>query len=285
MTIIDTHTHYNLEPLFSGQPSHFDIKRMAPLKNLGWQDHWQQAQQHGIIKSVVVGTQFETCHLALEIHQQESHLHPAIGIHPHHADTLENESAVKKLRDLAQQPEVVAIGETGLDYYSLPLDKRKALIKQQKQAFITQIKLANQLNLPLIVHVRDREAPEKEQGGNAYWDTLNHLREYHQSDKPFILHCVSGPLSYTKQALDRGGVIGVAANVGYKKADDIKKIVKYTPPDRLLIETDAPYLPPQEHRGKICQPWMIRKTAEYLTREMQIDLDQLVINAQNLFNI
>lgn len=283
MPLIDTHCHYNMEPLFAN-----------------WRAHWQTAQTHGVEKSIVIGTDLETSQRALEIAQAEQNLYAAVGVHPHDTETLVNFAA---LESLVSQPQVIAIGETGLDYFRLPTDEtRSAIIAAQHAAFRRHIELALTHHKLLIVHVRDQETPEKPTLDNAYWDALRILSEYYpattsaaptdklseatnlsqqmyvnaqhlidlysagdQSQAPtFILHCVSGPLAYIDQAVALGAYFGIAGNVTYKNAERIREIVKKVPAQQLLLETDAPFLPPQQHRGTTCEPWMIAETAAAL---------------------
>ncbi len=257
--IIDTHCHYNLPLLFDH-----------------WQQHWQTAQDRGVLKSIVVGADLATSQRAVEIANQTPNLLAAVGVHPDEVG-----QPVPELKQLSTHPKVIAVGEVGLDYYRLSATNKTAVINRQQDLFKQQIELANQLKLPLIVHVRDQETPETVTINNAYWDTLQLIKAHYQFDRPFILHCVSGPLNYIKQALEMGAYIGVAANVTYKNAHLIREIVKITPPDRLLVETDAPFLPPQTYRGQICEPWMIVETDQYLKENF--NQTQMFNNTLKLF--
>lgn len=261
--IIDTHCHYNLDPLFEH-----------------WRQHWQKAQEYGITHSLIAGADLSSSQKGVEIARQEQNLKASLGIHPEELN--QNPQDLLPLYD----PKVVAaIGEVGLDYFRLDKDQKLKIIDQQKQLFIKQIKLADELNLPLIVHVRDRETPEQNTPGSAYYDALEILKTYFGFKQPFILHCVSGPLFYIKEALSLGAYIGVAGNVTYQKADQIREIVKLTPDDHLLLETDAPFLAPQNNRGQTCQPWMIGETAKYLQTELKVNLAQIYENSLKCFRI
>ncbi len=280
--IIDTHCHYNMEPLASE-----------------WQTHWHQAQEKGVTHSIIVGTGLDTTQVAIEQASQEPALFVAPGIHPYRYeeqvttqhlnqnDVLANvEQDLKKLALLIPTThKAVAIGETGLDYFRMPeSETEQAVVRQaQQQAFIGHIKLAEQHQLPLIIHVRDRQVSEQPLAHNAYWDTLNILKEHHSGTQPFIFHCVSGPLSYVKSGLEMGAYLGVAGNVTYKNADHIRSLVRTAPLDRLLLETDAPFLPPQEFRGKICEPWMISLTAEFMQEDLGISPEVVYTNTRTLF--
>ena len=256
--IIDTHCHYNLEPFW-----------------LDWHDHWAKAQENGVEKSVIVGVDSETSRRAVEIATKTPTLFAAIGFHPTHEDDIDEDA----LTNLLPNPKIVAIGETGLDYFRLPTEdlERSRMIAQQQQTFRWHIKLAQKFHLPLIIHVRDQKE-------DAYWDTLRLLREA-QFTGAFILHCISGPLAYVQQAIEMSAYIGAAGNVTYKNAEHLRDLLRSVPVERILLETDAPYLPPQPFRGQTCEPWMISKTAEFLRDELKMSLEQVKKSSQQVFQI
>ncbi len=268
--IIDTHCHYNLDPLFED-----------------WNTHWTAAQARGVEKSIIVGTNLETSQRALELAQLDDGLSAAIGIHPNEYDQPPSEPLhleIESLTHLSTFPKVVAVGETGLDYFRLPTDsaERQAIQQRQQAAFVGHIQLAEKIGKPLIIHVRDT-AEATQSTSNAYYDVLALLKRHHSGSRPFVLHCVSGPQDYIKQSLELGAYLGIAGNVTYKSAEAIREIVRRAPKDRLLTETDAPFLPPQPFRGQPCQPHMIADTLNYLITELNLDPDQLVENALSLF--
>ncbi len=277
--IIDTHCHYNLEALFGEDGQN-------------WQKHWQTAQEHGVSHSIVIGTNITTSARAVELCRLEPHFRASVGFHPHAIDdALEQNQPVSQadiaiwlthLQALLEKDStthsIAAVGEVGLDYFRLDLSKPEdlALVELQKYLLTEQVKLAERALLPLILHVRDT-------GTQAYDDTLHILKQYKKSNLPFVLHCASGSMEYIQEALAMGAYIGIAGNVTYKNADSIREIVKIVPADRLLLETDAPYLPPQPHRGKLCEPWMIELTATYLKENCTVSLDQVYSNSFQVF--
>lgn len=273
--IFDTHCHYNMEPLFASDQ----------LGTAAWERHWKEAQDKGVVGSMVVGADLPSSQRARDLAQLDSCLKAAIGIHP-----SEYQEAVEKSLevDIAEQitslaalfdPGItLAIGETGLDYFRLPETGSEKIKDLQKEAFTAHIKLAEKLNLPLIIHARDT-------GEEAYWDILQILKTAYQGHKPFILHCVSGPEAYLKEALAMGAYIGVAGNVTYKNSEHIRNLVRLAPAERILLETDAPFLPPQEFRGKTCEPWMISLTGEYLRDELSVSLEKVLENTSTVFQI
>jgi len=286
MPIIDTHCHYNLEPLYSGQAFCFKIKEENPILKMRWQDHWQKAQETDINKSIIVGPGIKSSQKAIEIAEAAENLYAAVGIHPERANKIGDiQNALKELTVLAKNKKVVAIGETGLDCFYLNsenLDEILQVKQKQKELFIGQINLANELNLPLVLHVRDKTE-------EAYLETLEIIKQYWQFENSIIFHCVSGPLSYIEEALKmKNSYFGFDGNLTFKKADDIREIfalVQRTDSKKILLETDAPYLAPEPHRGQICEPWMIKEIAEYAKNKLGADLEEIYQNSLNAFNI
>ncbi len=283
MQIIDSHCHLNAEPLYSGQANFFSEKKLATVKNMTWQDHWQTAQQHGVVGMVIVGTDADSSKTAIHIAQQDENLWAIVGLHPEESienSAEKNEQELQQIKNLLRNNNVVGVGEVGLDYFYLTDQNREQIIAQQKKLFIEQIKLANEFELPLILHVRD-----KNHSRQAYDDCLEIVKQHYQQKKPFLLHCVSGPENYIQQALSLGAYISVAGNVTFKNAKNLKKIAKITPTDKLLVETDAPFLAPAPFRGQINQPYMISQTVKYLQEKLQIKPADLLNNTKKLFEL
>lgn len=247
--IFDSHCHYNLSPLYEN-----------------WPQHWQKAQKHGLEKSWVIGTNVETSRRAIEIAQTDDKLWATAGIHPHQYNQIETADLPTTLAQhssvlsmLLKSEQVVGVGETGLDFYRLESNDKQAR-KNQVAGFKMQLQLANELDKWLIIHARDKKE-------GAYWQILEILENEYQSKKPFVLHCISGPKDYVKKALELGAYIGVAGNITYPNAKHLRELVELVPQDRLLTETDAPYLAPQKYRGQTCEPWMIEATAQFLHKK------------------
>jgi|SRR5579859_1742331 len=260
--ITDTHCHYNLEPFFS------------PTDNDSWKKHWQKAQENGVKKSIVVGTDFLSSNIAIQIAESDPNLSAAIGLHPTEIEKS-FQTNFEKLSLLLPNPKIVAIGETGLDYFHFADDSQKEIaIKTQQAIFRAHIQLAKKHKLHLIIHVRDKNE-------QAYWDVLKILKDEKYTGT-FILHCISGPIEYVRQAVEMGAYIGMAGNITYKNAEHLRDLVKSVPQDRLLLETDAPFLPPQAFRGQTCEPWMISQTAEFVEKELHIPLEHIFQNSLRL---
>lgn len=266
--IIDTHCHYNLSPL-----------------NEQWQEQWELAKQHSVIGSIVVGTSLESSTEAVNLATQNPAFYASVGIHPNEylsANSpaeflLEVEQEMEALRALLSANKVVALGECGLDYYRLPShDSTESIIDMQKAVLTQQMRLAKEFNLPLIIHLRDRTE-------RAYNDFLALYKAEGPFTMPFILHCVSGPLDFIQECIALGAYIGVAGNVTYPNSEKIRQIIKNAHNNIIVVETDAPFLPPQEARGRICEPWMIQWTADYLKIEFGLDYLDLTNNTVSLF--
>jgi TatD DNase family protein len=189
------------------------------------------------------------------------------GEHPlHQTDVLD----VALLQQLAADPKVVAVGETGLDYFYSP-DTRQL----QQEAFISHIEVANQLNKPLIVHTRDAKA-----------DTLAILRQYQAQRCGGVLHCFTEDWETAKAALDLGFYISFSGIMTFKNADPLREVVKQVPLDRLLIETDSPYLAPVPYRGKTNQPAYVSAVAAAVADIKGVSIETLAkLTSENFYRL
>lgn len=254
--VIDTHCHYN------------DPKIKDNLE-----EYWKVAQEKGVEAAVLIGTNLENSKEVIEMAQANKDFYCMIGVHPENPDDLD----IDQLEKLLGEDKVIGIGEIGLDYYWLDKEEENfpQIVEKQKETFITQLELANKYNLPVSLHVRDKN-------NEAYNDVLAIIKE-HKPINNFVLHCVSGPEHYIEQMVSLGAYFGFDGNVTYKNADNIRDILRMVPKDKVVVETDAPYLPPMPHRGKVCEPWMVVLTAEYLEEEFGIEQQLLLTNSCQLF--
>lgn len=195
----------------------------------------ERARAAGVGGFVTIGTSLASSARAIALSDQHPDVFAAVAIHPHGAPEA-TPLAMRQLGALAGHPKVVAIGETGLDYYR-PFAPREA----QEQAFRAHLSLARSLDLPVIIHNRD-----------AHADVLRILAE--ESPPRVIMHCFSGSLEVARTCLDRGYYLGLAGPVTYRNARRAMEVACFAPPDRLLLETDAPFLPPEPHRGRRNEP-------------------------------
>jgi TatD DNase family protein len=194
----------------------------------------------------------------------------ALGVHPHNSDEY-TPVVADKLRLYAKHPKIVGCGEIGLDFF-----KNYAPRETQIIAFREQLELAKELRLPIIVHSR-----------NAKEETFNILRELHGNGNAGVVHCYSYDLDYAKKFLDMGFYISIPGTITYKNSEELAKVVEYIPDDRILAETDAPFLTPYPHRGKRNVPYFVKLTIEKMAQIRGEDKDKLASamcdNFQNLF--
>jgi TatD DNase family protein len=195
----------------------------------------------------------------------------AIGLHPNYADEIKEKDIEHIIECLEEYPNIAAVGETGLDYYRDTSGK-----ELQKALFRKHIELALEFNLPIIIHNRE-----------AHKDILDIIKDY--SINSGIVHCFSGTLEFAQTCLDRGFYISFAGNLTYPNAPELRKVAKEIPNDRILIETDCPYLAPQPVRGKRNQPSFLKHTALELARVKGLDAEEAAChtteNAKRLFGL
>jgi TatD DNase family protein len=253
LVLIDTHSHI--------QMTEFDADREQALA---------RAKAAGIELMVTVGYHLEASQRAVESAQRYSQVYASVGIHPHDAKHYDD-ATEEVLGGLAKSPKVVAIGETGLDFY-----RNRSPRPAQIEAFRRQIHLAKERGLPLIVH--DRE---------AHQETMQILKD--EQAEVVVLHCFSGDLAMAEEAWARGYYTSIAGPVTYPKNEALREIVRRARPDRLVLETDCPYLPPQAFRGQRNEPAHLLNTAHEVAGLLGISLDELSRltseNARRLFSI
>ena len=257
----------------------------------------------------VVGSQIDTSLRAVELAQKYESIYASVGLHPIHLFETrvdEEEASFKsreedfdydKYKTLAQNKKVVAIGECGLELYHLPdgLDKEK-ILQKQKEVFIKQYELAQELCLPIIIHVRDPKPDPKDRfRASAHEEMINLLKSL-KKEIYGVVHCYTSNWEIAQQYLALGLYIGFTGVVTFpaKKTDpkvqeDLLEVVKNCPLDKLLIETDAPYLAPQAYRGQRCEPWMVEEVAKKIAEIRQKSTEEIMQittnNAKRLFKI
>lgn len=229
-----------------------------------------RARKAGLTRVITVGTNLPSCRAALTLCESENGLFAALGIHPHEAGSA-SAAQLEELRELLSHPKAVAVGETGLDYY-----RDFAPRERQARAFRAQAELAVEVAMPLVVHTRA-----------ADMDTVAALRAL-PGDLPVVLHCFSS-LALLDPALERGWHVSFAGNVTYPKASELRWAAARVPAERLLAETDSPYLPPQPVRGKQNEPAFVEHTvaalAEARGEEPPALARQIEGNAVTLFSL
>jgi TatD DNase family protein len=235
-------------------------------------DVMRRAREAGVRRMVTIGTDSETSHAALAIAARDPDVWAAVGLHPHDADAGDD-ALFAELEQLAASPRVVAIGEMGLDFFR-NLSPRPA----QEAAFRRQLALARSLRKPALIHCRD-----------AHAETLTILAEERVSEVGGIMHCFSGDVEVARRCLDLGLLVSLAGPVTYPNARALPAVARFVPADRLVVETDCPYLPPQPYRGKRNEPSYLTITAARVADLRKESLEELAPrmteNALRLFGI
>ena len=280
--LIDTHAHLDF-PEFAG-----DLEAVL-----------SRAKEAGVSRIIAIGTTLHSSRAAINFAEQHSEIYAVVGIHPTSVSE-EREDFLSELQQLAEHPKVVAIGETGLDYHRLPSSRRKqeisettfgaastetiesdlrddAEIAAQSVAFEQQLELAATKMKNVVIHQRD-----------AWADTLKILRPY-SAHVHGVFHCFSGSLEEAQEVIELGHYISFTGIVTFKNAVDLRSTAASLPIDRIMIETDAPYLAPVPHRGKRCEPAFVRDTATALAEIRNLTLEyfsaQTTKNAERFFGL
>ncbi|HKQ30168.1 MAG TPA: TatD family hydrolase [Burkholderiales bacterium] len=237
MTLVDSHCHLNFQPL------HDNLDTV--LAN---------ARDNGVAYMLCVSVTLETFPEIRVIAGNHSHIYASVGVHPNERDG--REPTVDELARLADDERVVAIGETGLDYFRSrddAGDDTGGSMEWQLQRFRNHIQAARRARKPLIIHTRE-----------AADDTLRLMREEGAQEPGGVMHCFTESWDVAKQALDLGFYISLSGIVTFRNAEALREVAKKVPEDRLLVETDSPYLAPVPHRGKSNEPAFVRNVAEFV---------------------
>jgi TatD DNase family protein len=250
--MIDTHSHINFEEY----QENFD-------------NFLNEIKSNEVEKVIIPGVDTSTFEEILDFCNKYDILYGAIGVHPSEFQCFDD-SAIKKIYEYSQNKKIVAIGEIGLDYHYGADTK-----EEQKNILRKQLEIAEEIKLPVLIH--DREAHE---------DTFQILQDYKLKD--VVFHCFSGDTEFAKKCLDKGYYIAIGGVVTFKNAKDLKESTKITPLDRILLETDAPYLTPVPFRGKLNSPAYLKYIAQEIANIKNIDVEEVKIqttqNAQRIFN-
>jgi TatD DNase family protein len=239
---VDSHCHLNYKGLVEQQ-----------------QDVLARARAAGVDAMLNISTRESEWDDVIGLAEQEGDVWASVGIHPHEADAHTGVDTAKLVAKAAN-PRVIAIGETGLDYYYDHSDR-----EQQRASFREHIAASRETGLPLIVHTRDAED-----------DTAYILRdEMGKGAYPGVIHCFTASANFAKIALDLGLYISISGIVTFKNAKDLQAIAREIPEDRFLIETDSPFLAPVPHRGKSCEPGFVADTARFLAELRGVSVETL----------
>jgi len=248
MSFVDSHCHINFREL---------------AENIT--DVLAKMQQNDVLNALCVSVNLADFPEVLALASQYPHIYASVGVHPDYEQV--EEPTVARLVALAQHAKVVAIGETGLDYLRLTGD-----LEWQRERFRTHIRAARECAKPLIIHTR-----------NAAEDTLRIMAEEGAADAGGVLHCFTESWEVAQQALDMGFYISFSGIITFKSALQIKEVAQRVPLDRMLIETDSPYLAPVPFRGKLNQPGYVKHVAEEIAMLRDISVAEVGLRTSENF--
>ena len=240
--IIDSHCHLDYEPLVN------NIDQVL-----------LSAKNNNITNLLTIGTSLESSIKVLELVEQYENIYGAIGIHPN--STTDHFNDLDKLIDIKKKSKkIIAFGETGLDYYYKKSEK-----KDQIFSFERHIESAISEKVPVIIHTRDSDD-----------DTISIIKKYYKKTK-FLIHCFTGNIVFAKNLLNLECLISFSGIITFKKSNELREVVKYVPLERMLIETDSPYLSPDPLRGKINEPANVKIVAENIAKIKSISFEQVAL--------
>ncbi len=250
---VDSHCHVDFPELAAQMP-----------------DILQRMKNNGVGRALCVSVNLPDWPGLLSLVEQHEELYASVGVHPDYEDTVE--PSVDDLIERSAHPKVIAIGETGLDYFSLTGD-----LSWQRERFRTHIRAARHTKLPLIIHTRSSSE-----------DTLNIMKEEGAQDARGVMHCFTESWEVAQASMDLGFYISFSGIVTFKKATELQDVARRMPLDRLLIETDSPYLAPVPHRGKLNDPSKVIHVAEMIATLRGTTVQEIeeasTSNFYNLFN-
>ena len=228
----------------------------------------QNMAYHKVTHALCVSVTLENFEEVITMANRYNHIFASVGVHPDYEDIIEPD--VDLLVRHSKNDKVVAIGETGLDYFRLKGD-----LTWQRNRFRTHIKAAIKANLPLIIHTR-----------NAQKDTISIMKEEGASNARGVMHCFTETYDMAKQAIDQGFYISFSGIITFKNADDIRETVKKIPLESILIETDSPYLAPVPNRGKLNQPSNVIFVAEKIAEIKNLSVEEVAdVTTRNFFTL
>lgn len=253
--LIDTHTHIDMENF----ADRFD-------------EVMQTAKDYGVEKVVIPGVEPSGFDRIIKLCEEYPDVYGAVGVHPEELNSY-NEEAENKIKELLKHKKIIAVGEIGLDYYW-----DKSQIEKQKEIFERQILIAKQAQKPILVH--DRE---------AHLDSFEILKKTNAAETGVVMHCFSGSPEFAQQCINEGFYIALGGVVTFKNAKKVKEVAKTVPLDKLLLETDAPYMTPVPFRGKENQPAYVKFVAEEIAQLRGVSFEEIAeattANAKKLLKI
>ena len=248
--MIDSHCHLDHSPLY---------EKLDEVVN--------RAQLIGVKFLLAISTSLKSFETVKTIVSKYENIYGTLGIHPHETKDHVNVNKKMLLELKGRNSKIIGIGETGLDFFYLHSDKLT-----QKKKFIEHIEAAIDLDLPIIVHSRDSEN-----------DTFNILKDFYSKNPKILIHCFTGSTNFSKRLLDLGAYISLSGIITFKKSTELQETVSLIPIDRLLIETDSPFLAPEPKRGFTNEPSFIKYTAQKLAEIKNISYNDLIVYTSNNF--
>ncbi len=249
--------------------SHCHLDRLNLSKHKDSLDNaLQAAREQGVKHFLCISISVDNRAEVLRIAEQYPDVAATVGVHPLDVDS--GTVSLEQLCDWARAPKIVGIGETGLDYYYS--EESKAV---QQESFAVHLQAASQEGLPVVVHTR-----------NAKEDTLAAIKAYGSEASAGVLHCFTEDWDMAKRAIDLNYCISISGIVTFKNAESLRDVVRKVPMDRLLVETDSPYLAPVPFRGKPNEPQYVKKVAEYVAELKGVDYETLIrVTSENYFRL
>jgi TatD DNase family protein len=238
--IIDSHCHLDYEPLIN------NIDQV--LLN---------AKRNNVSHLLTIGTSVESSIKVLEIIEKYENIYGAIGIHPN--STTGNSTDLEKILTLKKKSKkIIAFGETGLDYFYKRSEKKDQIISFEKH-----IEFSINEDVPVIIHTRDADA-----------DTISIIKKYYNKTK-FLIHCFTGNLEFARNLLSLGCFISFSGIITFKKSTELREVVKFVPLEKMLIETDSPYLSPDPYRGRSNEPANVKIIAENISKIKEVSYEEI----------
>jgi TatD DNase family protein len=261
ISIVDTHAHLDMAPF-----------------NTDREDVISRAKSAGVSTIITVGVDLDSSRQAIKLADSYSGVWATTGFHPHEASRV-NKEQITELAKIADHPRVVAIGEIGLDFY-----RNRSPKEAQFQALKWQLELADRVSLPVIIH--SRQADREMQTTLHHWLSSRKVED----QRPVgVIHCFNNDLDIAREYIDMGFYIAFGAYIGYPASQHLRTVISKIPSDRLLLETDCPFLPPQQHRGKRNEPSYLPLTLGVVVEARKTSPDQVALetkqNAYKLFNL
>lgn len=266
MELIDTHCHLSFNA-FSED----------------WEAAIERARAAGVRRMISVGAAVDTTEKAIVIAERSEGVYATVGIHPTHTEDDVFDEAW--FREKLAHPKVVAVGETGIDYYRIDQGRKEEIVAQQEVLFKHHVRLAKVAQKPVILHSRDGKT---EQGEDAYEHVFRLISDIGYTQ--CVLHCYGGKWQQAKKFIDIGCLLSFTGIVTFKNAgEDLREVVKNIPPDRYMIETDSPYLAPEPYRGKQNEPAYVAHVARGIAAIRGVSFEQVAEettgNARRFFGI